>query len=108
LKLAWENDLPNFESRFNAGQAKNRNADTPANVDRDAVFESVRRAPTYNDVLKTLSDDKPLKVSPVKTSPKKEKLRRVGLKMNSDDDASNSESDDLMTSSSTSASEAEK
>jgi hypothetical protein len=79
----------------------------PLNNSDDVLLESVARAPTYKDVAKTLSDtDKPQLESPkLKESPKKEKLRRIGLKMNSDDEGSPDESDDgLISSSSSSAS----
>ena len=102
--MSWEFDLPRFESHFSVARSHKRSENQRRR--RDVVFESVARPPTFKDVSKSMRDaEEPKPEIPETNSPqKKEKLRRHGLKMNSDDEGSGGESDASLSSSSSSSS----
>ena len=102
LRLGYEFDLPKFESRFNERLQRNPRRHYPSTKSSVVILECVAKPPTFEEVAKTLVD----KNLPAKESvkPKKEpkpekseKLRRIGLKQNSD---AESEESDLSLSSS--------
>jgi hypothetical protein len=91
LRLGWEFDLPKFESRFSENRNSVRQNFSP--TDDIVVLECVAKPPTFNDVAKTLSKKEVESISPKKGDKcRKERLRRIGLKQNSDEEGS-SESD---------------
>lgn len=97
LRLGYEFDLPKFESTFtNDRLQRNPARHFPSSKSNVVILECVAKPPTFKDVAKTLVDKKlPMKetVKPKKEAKpvKKEKLRRIGLKQNSDDESDDSE-----------------
>ncbi len=96
MRLGYEFDLPKFESRFNGSPQSIPRRHYPSTKRSVVILECVAKPPTFQEVAKTLVEKRsPTKeMAKPKNEPKPEKtgkLRRIGLKQNSDDESDESE-----------------